>query len=481
MPREFRYDPVVPYVGNIGELMERRGRIASDRARTIANAEAQAALQRGQIWGSTIGSIGDMVAGGLQSYARDKVEASARQLETANLEKTEAETAEIRRKGDESDRLTRRETAWMGLFEKYPDGPPPDVFQRETMKIWGPKEGATMLGGIKALAELQQGEVADARDTALRLTLAYELGSPAMQAQVWPQIREAAIKGGLGTPESVPEGPPDKAYLKGIKAWALGKEPDTQLHNVPAGTSVIDERNPQGGAVFTAPGAAQNPTEASLAAAAAAGDQNAAKALNLLRQQREAGQQERAGYFTMQPIYDAQGRPIGAMKLNARTGETTFVKPDDMGGGVTARPPGTLGQMTIANEAALDSLGRLKDMYDKGAKDDIGPAEGRARSVGQTVPGGQFVTERFANFEAGTRAFQNAMIKAITGAQMSEPEAKRIMAQIPNVNDNPTVWQAKYDQSVKNLEDLEKRTRTDRGAPAADTDALLDELLQGGR
>ena len=196
----------------------------------------------------------------------------------------------------------------------------------------------------------------------------------------------------------------------------------------------------------------------------------------------QMSQQERSGYFTMTPIYDAQGRPIGAMKLNARTGETTLVKPDEMGGGVTARPPGNLGQRTVENEAALDSLGRLKDMYDKGAKDDIGPAEGRARSVGQKVPGGAFVTERFANFEAATRAFQNAMIKAITGAQMSEPEAKRIMGQIPNVNDNPTVWQAKYTQSVKNMEDLENRTRTDRGAPKPDpTDALLDELLRGGQ
>jgi hypothetical protein len=197
-----------------------------------------------------------------------------------------------------------------------------------------------------------------------------------------------------------------------------------------------------------------------------------------------AGSQERSGYFTMTPVYDAQGRPIAAMKLNARTGEIELVKPDQLGGGVTARPPGNLGQRTVENEAALDSLARLKDMFDKGAKADIGPAEGRARSIGQKVPGGAFVTERFANFEAATRAFQNAMIKAITGAQMSEPEAKRIMGQIPNVNDNPTVWQAKYDQSVKNMEDLERRTRTDRGAPNATDqtqDALLDELLRGGR
>jgi hypothetical protein len=180
----------------------------------------------------------------------------------------------------------------------------------------------------------------------------------------------------------------------------------------------------------------------------------------------------RAGYFTMTPVYDQQGRPVGAMKLNARTGQTEFVQPADLGG-VTARPPGNLGQRTVDNEAALDALDRLKRQFDTGAKTDIGPAEGRARRTAQAVPGGVTImewlgqdTKRFADFDAGTRAFQNAMIKAITGAQMSEPEAKRIMGQIPAITDHPTVWDAKYAQSVENLKDLERRTRTDRDVTA---------------
>lgn len=284
----YQYAPHRDYGGSIGDLIARRGDIEANRAIQIANAQAQAAHARGQIWGQAIGSIGDIVAGGFQTYARDKAEAPARQLEAAtkiaNLERTEAETAEIRRKGDDADRLTRRETAWMGMLEMYPEGAPPEVLQRETLKIWGPKEGATMLSGFKALADLQKGEVTDARDTALRLTLAYEQLSPALQAQAWPQIRAATIRGGLGTPESVPEGPPDKTYLKGIKAWALGKEPETSLHNVPAGASVIDEADPSK-AVFTAPGAAQSPTEASLALRAASGDEEAKQALAIMRAQ----------------------------------------------------------------------------------------------------------------------------------------------------------------------------------------------------
>src|SRR3990167_8898329 len=483
MPR-FRYDSTAQDDCSIGALMLKRGQIAGHRARTIADVEAAAARARGQGWGNAIGSIGDIVSGGVQAYAKDKAEAPARQLEAATkiaaLEKTEAETGEIRRKGAaetaDQARLTRQETAWTGLMAM--PGLTPEVLQRETLRIYGPKDGATMLSGLKAFAELQTGQVTDAKQTVLGLTAAWKKASPALRAQFWPSLREATITGGLLTPESAPEDPPDDTFLSTVEAWARGDDA-ADLHNVPAGASVINARDPSQGAVFTAPGAQQNPTEASLAAAAAGGDP--ARALKLLQEQQAAGQQDRAGYFTMTPIYDAQGRPIGAMKLNARTGETTLVQPDEMGGGVTARPPGTLGQMTIANEATLDSLARLKEMFDAGAKDDIGPAEGRARRMGQQVPGGALVTERFANFEAATRAFQNAMIKAITGAQMSEPEAKRIMGQIPNVTDNPTVWQAKYAQSVKNMEDLENRRRPDRGAPADATDALLDELLRVGR
>ena len=58
---------------------------------------------------------------------------------------------------------------------------------------------------------------------------------------------------------------------------------------------------------------------------------------------------------------------------------------------------------------------------------------------------------------AATSAFKNAIIKDITGAQMSEPEAKRIMKQIPDENDPPIRWRAKAKQTRKNLDFLQKR------------------------
>lgn len=211
-------------------------------------------------------------------------------------------------------------------------------------------------------------------------------------------------------------------------------------------------------------------------------------------------QPQRAGYFTMLTRYDAQGRPAGAIVLDARTGLARLVDTEELGG-YTAKPPGNLAQRTIENEASLDSLERLKGMFttvrdaegkiiSEGAEADIGPAEGRFRQALHSMPGGIAVLdyfnqepERFAAFNAATRAFQNAMIKAITGAQMSEPEAKRIMGQIPNVTDNPVDWLAKYDESVLNLQDLENRLRIDRDAgrdvlppSGVDYDALFEEV-----
>ena len=464
------------YADSIGAMLLRRGDIEAQRAQQIANAQAQAQQARGQAWGGAAQNIAGSVGEALTGYMKQREEAPLRAAQVARLKaNTEAQTQETEAK----QRLTRQDAAFAGLFEMFPDGKIPP---KELMSIYGPQKGLVIAQGLEAFHATPDPKDLDAKADVLRKRMqGMQALSPALRAQLYPEVRQKSIRDGLITADDAPE-----AYDEGWWAQAMSYGQAPKLQAIDPTHPVVDLNTGETvreGAPRPAP-AASNPTEASLARDAASADPAisgpAREALRLLRLQRPEPQdpQARSGYFTMTPVYDAQGRPVGAVRLNARTGEITTVKPDEMGGGVTARPPGTLGQQTIANEASLDSLARLKKMFDQGAKDDIGPAEGRARSFGQKVPGGGLVTtERFANFEAATRAFQNAMIKAITGAQMSEPEAKRIMGQIPNVNDNATVWQAKYTQSVKNMEDLERRTRTDRGAPEGD--ALLDELLRG--
>ena len=63
-----------------------------------------------------------------------------------------------------------------------------------------------------------------------------------------------------------------------------------------------------------------------------------------------------------------------------------------------------------------------------------------------------FGKERFTNvkeFYSATQERANKYIKMITGAQMSEAEAKRLMKAIPSIEDSPNTFQAKLDYIVK--------------------------------
>ena len=102
----------------------------------------------------------------------------------------------------------------------------------------------------------------------------------------------------------------------------------------------------------------------------------------------------------------------------------------------------------LASEDALNNLGTLFD------SEFVGPIKGRIGSVKDAIG---LNPQLQSEFLAATSAFTNAIIKQITGAQMSEPEAKRIKKQIPEPTDPPTVWRAKRNQSLKNIAFMKKR------------------------
>lgn len=130
--------------------------------------------------------------------------------------------------------------------------------------------------------------------------------------------------------------------------------------------------------------------------------------------------------------------------------------------GDPAPVPPALRSQEVSSEVGLDQLDRLEQMFEsEGGKDVVGPIEGRARSIGQQIPGVP-VNEQFSNLEAATAAFRNATIKAITGAQMNKQEEGRILAQIPGMNDKPNVWRAKARQTRTNLGDLANRIKGKR-------------------
>lgn len=103
--------------------------------------------------------------------------------------------------------------------------------------------------------------------------------------------------------------------------------------------------------------------------------------------------------------------------------------------------------------ASIDALNNLKELFDS-TQTETGPIVGR---IAPTKGLFGLTTDEQEAFMAATSAFKNAIIKEITGAQMSEVEAKRIMKQVPDITDPPTRWLAKWEQSKKNLEFLQKR------------------------
>lgn len=103
--------------------------------------------------------------------------------------------------------------------------------------------------------------------------------------------------------------------------------------------------------------------------------------------------------------------------------------------------------------ASLDALDNLKSLFDS-KMTKTGLIAGRIEPVKGLFG---LSSKEQEDLMAATYAFKNAIIKEITGAQMSEAEAQRIMKQIPDITDPPTRWLAKWEQSKKNLEMLQKR------------------------
>ncbi len=115
--------------------------------------------------------------------------------------------------------------------------------------------------------------------------------------------------------------------------------------------------------------------------------------------------------------------------------------------------PASAGERTAIAEtrASIDALNNLKSLFDN---EFVGPAGGRIGAIKNVFGLNPAKQEAFI---AATSAFKNQVIKQITGAQMSEQEAERIMKQIPTETDAPSVWLAKFEQSIKNLKTVNDR------------------------
>jgi len=160
------------------------------------------------------------------------------------------------------------------------------------------------------------------------------------------------------------------------------------------------------------------------------------------------------------PVRESGNTARDVARINAEGGiEQQRIASEGVIGAAQARGTGTAGgrlpsglmERVAGANTALSTLSELEPLIeDPSFLGGIGPAAGRFNQFLQGIPGAPS-NENFNKINARSATLANATIKAITGAQMSEPEAKRIMMQIPTSHDRPDVWKSKAQAMRSNL------------------------------
>lgn len=147
--------------------------------------------------------------------------------------------------------------------------------------------------------------------------------------------------------------------------------------------------------------------------------------------------------------------------------------------GAAAPPTGAQRTASSDSQVALDTAAEVLKTY---KPDFIGPVSGRVQNVESQVPF-MPIKQGYPEFKAAVAQLRNATIKAITGAQMSEPEARRIMQQIPDLSQRPEIFEANLRATLRNLQDVVSK----KGAMGAGTGGgsnvmgdLYQQYLAGG-
>lgn len=415
-----------PYADSIGALLARRGeteanaatRIAEARARaaqTIGNAQANAAQVRGQAWGHGLQSVGQTLANLPAQMQQQKRTEQNDKLTTLDIEARERSAA-----GEKAS--AAQDQAFFKMLDGGAD--PIEAAQR----TYGPSErGANVLKGIAAFTELQQGPVKDARDTAGRLALGVKSLSPATQAQFWPQIRAASIKGGLGDEQSIPEQPMPE-YLDAVIGWATGKEAPA-----PAApkTREVKTRNADGSETiqivedvpgFSATSAAPKPTDFEWVT-------RAGKPLQIPKGTAQQGD------IPYQPPSQAQGPQPGYQWVN-RGGKPVYTNRPESGDEPLRAPQNTGDtaqdrQRNARTTAAKDFLTRLNELRTK-INTKMGPSAGvtgMARRAGAAIG----MDPDVAEYERIRAAGGRSLAVAIMGAQnLSDADASAWANMLPD-------------------------------------------------
>lgn len=157
----------------------------------------------------------------------------------------------------------------------------------------------------------------------------------------------------------------------------------------------------------------------------------------------------------------------GVIPFNARTGQF------DESGRHDLRPSATAeGDLTKAG-SVLYTIGEIGKVY---SPDRIGPLRGRYNNMQLAVVGEQG-DAGLADLQTTLSTLKNTVINLRTGAQMSEPEAERILKEVPDLSLPPDVFMARMRQAESYFRDWYARRA--KFAYGRNTPGDVDTMLQG--
>lgn len=126
----------------------------------------------------------------------------------------------------------------------------------------------------------------------------------------------------------------------------------------------------------------------------------------------------------------------------------------------------TAGQQTALaeQEAGIQLIGEIDRLY---RPELVGPVVGRLTRAQMAIPGAPDVPQETAEFYASVDAVRNEIIRLMSGAAVSGAEEQRMRAQLPDVLQKPSVFQARLSQTRKNREALLARMQARSGGMAS--------------
>ncbi len=184
-----------------------------------------------------------------------------------------------------------------------------------------------------------------------------------------------------------------------------------------------------------------------------------------------------------------QGLLERAKLLGGDSGGKPYFIPLQTGGGIesfdtrTGTTVGRVGDLKPADGAQKsladvgNTLFRAREVNRLMKPEWLGPLSGRLSTMDVALFGDD---ARKAEFQGNLEGLRNTVINLRTGAQMSEHEAQRILAELPGFNLSPKAFMGRMESATRGLEDWYQRRHSMATGHPENTPPVGSQPLTGG-